>query len=349
LAGLGLLLGGAAAVQTVRRRRLDRIREGLAADVGVLQSALLPELPARIGGSGLSAAYRPADGLAAGGDFFDAFAIPGGRTAIIVGDVAGHGREVVPLTAAVRYGLRAYLEAGLAPRAVLQVAGSVLAAQLGGRHVTVIAAVHDPLAGTLTWSCAGHWPPLLAGVPGREITAASSPPLGSGMPTGRRQTTVAMPPGTAACFFTDGLTDVAVEDGRLGLSRLRDEVDELGPSLSATALLDRVVAVSAAQPDDMAACVLTALEAGATATSLRVEELEVDAEGVAGPRVERFLRACGADAVETARALEAAGATVALTGSAGIEVRTTAAGVEIRVGAPAAPPLRIAAVPAIAA
>jgi hypothetical protein len=127
LALAGLLLALAAAIQTVRRRRLDRTRRDLVADVGLLQSAVLPVLPETIGAAAVSAAYRPAEGLAAGGDFFDAFELPDGRTAVIVGDIAGHGREVVPLTASVRYGLRAYLEAGLEPRSVLQVAGGALA------------------------------------------------------------------------------------------------------------------------------------------------------------------------------------------------------------------------------
>ena len=122
LAGLGLLLGAAAVVQTLGRRRLEHQRRVLLDDVGVLQSALLPALPERIGGARVSAAYRPAEGLAAGGDFYDAFELPGGRTGVLVGDVAGHGRDAVPLTALVRYNLRAYLAAGLPPRATLHVA-----------------------------------------------------------------------------------------------------------------------------------------------------------------------------------------------------------------------------------
>lgn len=335
LVAVGLVLAVATAVQTVRRRRLDRVRRALIADVGVLQSALLPELPEQIGRVRVTAAYRPAEGLAAGGDFFDAFEIAGGRTAVVVGDVTGHGREVVPLTAAVRYSLRAYLEAGLAPRTVLHVAGNALAGQLDSRQVTVVVAIHDPATSRLTYACAGHWPPLLLGVPGAAVTACSSPPLGAGLPTGRRQTTVFLPPGGAACFFTDGLTDVVVPGGRLGLAGLRDIVEDLGPDPCAQGLVARVVAASESQPDDMAACVLLPRDAEPGAEPQRFDELEVDAEDLESGRVERFLQACGADAAATARGLEQAACVAGLAGFAMLEVRTGAAGVSVWVAEPA--------------
>jgi hypothetical protein len=76
LLALGVLAAALAAnaiVSAVRARRMTRQRETLRADVGLLQSALLPAVPARIAGVNVSAAYRPAGGPAAGGDFYDLF------------------------------------------------------------------------------------------------------------------------------------------------------------------------------------------------------------------------------------------------------------------------------------
>jgi hypothetical protein len=343
LALLGLLLGAVAIVQIVRGRSLARQRRMLLADVGVLQSALLPDLPERIGGARVTAAYRPAAGLAAGGDFYDAFELPGGRTAVIVGDVAGHGRDAVPLTALVRYNLRAYLEAGLAPRATLDIASHVLAPHLGGRQVTIVVAIFDPGTGRLTYACAGHWPPLLLGTATELVTACSSPPIGSGVATGRRQTTVALAPGASACFHTDGLGEVPIGGGRrLGREGVDAQLQAIGPDGDAADLIARIVRRSEDQPDDMAACILTALPGGAEHWSLRIEELEVDARMLNGRWAEGFLIACGVGAAHVDKALGEARRMVAHAGSAVIEVRIGEQLCEVRVSAPAAVSMPIA-------
>jgi hypothetical protein len=341
LAGLGLLFGAAAVVQTVRRRRLERQRRLLIADVGVLQSALLPVLPARIGGARVSAAYRPAEGLAAGGDFYDAFELPGGRTGVLVGDVAGHGRDAVPLTALVRYNLRAYLAAGLPPRATLHVAASVLAPHLGGRQVTIAVAIFDPGTGRLTYACAGHWPPLLLGSAIAPVTVCSSPPLGADAPTGRRQTTIALAPGQAACFHTDGLDEAPGAVGRLGRDAVAEELRALGAGGDAADLLARIVRRSRRQPDDMAACILEALPGGAEGWALRIEELEVDGATLRGGWAERFLSACGVEAPHIARALREARRIVATDGTAVVEVRLGETLADVRVTRPPAVTLPI--------
>ena len=345
LAGLGLLLAAATAVQTVRRGRLARQRGRLLADVGVLQSALLPRLPERIGGARVSAAYRPAEGLAAGGDFYDAFELPGGRTGVLVGDVAGHGREVVPLTALVRYNVRAYLEAGLPPRAAVHVAANVLAPHLGDLQVTIVVAIFDAGTGRLTYACAGHAPPLLLADTTAPVTACSSPPLGAGAPTGRRQTTVAFAPGAVACFHTDGLDEAPLAYGRLGRDGVAEALTALGAQRDADQLIARVVRRSERQPDDMAACIVTALPGGAGGWSLRLEELEVDATTLSSGWAQRFLIACGVEHARIARALREAHAIVARDGTAVIEVRVGDTLADVRVTPPPAVTLPIAARP----
>ena len=152
LAILVLALGAHTILATARTRRLERHRAKLMEDVGLLQEALLPTVPARLGRVTTSVAYRPADGLAAGGDFYDAFVLPGGRVGLLLGDVSGHGREALAKTALVRFTVRAHLEAGMSPREALSIAGRSLDGRLGDDFATVIAAIHDPDRGTLTYS-----------------------------------------------------------------------------------------------------------------------------------------------------------------------------------------------------
>ncbi|MEA2443000.1 MAG: hypothetical protein QOJ12_292, partial [Thermoleophilales bacterium] len=257
LALLALAFFGRGQVVARRAKRLAAQREELLHDVGLLQQALLPEIPERLGELATSVAYRPADGPAAGGDFYDAFLLDGERVAIIVGDVSGHGRAALARTALMRYTLRAYLDAGLEPRRALKIAGRALDDDLGGDFATVVVAVHDPAHATLTYASAGHPPPIVTGSGAFEpVTTLSSPPIGAGLPTGQRQTTLHLPGDAVACFFTDGLPEAKYGTGLMGRDRLANLLGDLGPEVTATRLIDAVATDADSTPDDMAACVL---------------------------------------------------------------------------------------------
>ena len=300
---LSAVLGGGYLLTAARARRLARQRSDLLQEVGLLQTALLPPVPATVGAVRTSVAYRPSDGPGAGGDFYDAMTLPGGRAAFILGDVSGHGRAALARTAFMRYTLRAYLEAGLDPRTTLQVAGRVIDEHLDGDFATVVLAVHDPRSGSLTYACAGHPAPIVVGPSRHEpVLAASSPPIGLGMRTGLRQTTLPLPPGSVVCLYTDGLAEARTERGILGRPRLGDIVAELGRSATAQGLLDRVAREARLVTDDMATVVLTPT-AGVTAGGFRAEQLEIDASEVPDGLAEEFLEACAVDGAERIEAL----------------------------------------------
>jgi len=321
LAALSILLALAYGLTLLRNRRLAGQRRELLGRVGLLQAALLPELPESFGSCRVSVAYRPADGPGAGGDFYDVLPLAGGKTAVLIGDVSGHGRAALGRTALARYTLRAYLEAGLEPREALQIAGSVMAGKLEGDFVTALLAVHDAAAGTLTYASAGHPPPIVVSSEGFEpVLVGTAPPLGVGASTGQRQTTLPFPPGAIACFYTDGLSEARRAGDQLEASGLERVVRELGPDVTAEQVVDRVAASARTVSDDAAACVLVAEEGPAIVRS-RVERLEVSRAELRGPMLRQFLDACGVS-VHRVRAAERDAREVAgRMGGALVEVR----------------------------
>jgi hypothetical protein len=297
-----LLLAAVAAWTTVslRARRLRRQRGQLAQEVGLLQTALLPEVPEQIGPLAASVAYRPADGPGAGGDFYDIFQLENGHVGLVLGDVAGHGRDALARTALLRYTLRAYLETAMEPRMAIRLAGETLDHNLHSGFATAAVAVYDPDSGDLTFSCAGHPPPILLGEPAHEpVVACSAPPIGVGERTGMRQTTVNLPAGALACFFTDGLAEARVNGELFGRERLVDLLEQIEGEPTAYDLIESIRGEVHHMPDDMAACILRPLPGFAPEADgprVRIEELELRDGGERDLR--RFLAACGIPAFQ---------------------------------------------------
>lgn len=320
LAVLALALGARTFIERRNARALARDREILRRDVMALERALLPPVPEQLGALTTSVAYRPSDGPAAGGDFYDAFELPDGRAALLVGDVSGHGPEALEATNSVRAQLHGLLEAGVSPRAAIAAVGERTPVQLAGRFTTVVVAVHDPDAGTLTYATAGHPPPVIVGPAADDLlSAAASPPIGVGMRTGSRETTVPLPAGSLACFHTDGVVEAKLDGGLFGRDRLAELVASLGPGEQAGTLLDRVVAEADETPDDMAVFLVRPGD-DATLMSPRVELLDLDADDLDSGYAETFLEVCNVPEGEAVAAIEAARAAVESGGRALLEV-----------------------------
>jgi hypothetical protein len=321
-----------------RAGRLERQRTTLQRDVGAMQAALVPEIPARVGGLAMSVAYRPAEGPAAGGDFYDVFVPEQGKVAIVLGDVAGHGPRALTRAALTRYTLRAYLQAGLEPRAALALAGRVLADPTAEQFATVAVAVYGAREGVLTYASAGHPPPIIHGVQAREpLVVCASPPVGWTVPTGRRQTTVSLDPGAVVCFFSDGLIEARYEEGMLGRERLDELLAGLGPRPDAAELLELVRAETVATPDDMAACILVP-ELTVIAGHTHIEELEADARALGGTQVRDFLEGCLVSSAEIERAIDHTSDIAAVCGAALLRVELGETSSTVSVSAPASLP-----------
>jgi stage II sporulation SpoE-like protein len=237
-----------------RARRLAVQRAELVVDVGHLQAALLAPVPPTPDDVSFSVAYRPAAGLAAGGDFYDVFELDNDRIAMLLGDVSGHGRESVAHAALVRYTLRTFIAAGHEPAEAIALTDPCLDGHMDTQFATVIAAIYDHGSHTLTYAKAGHHPPLVLGVEDDATAASSSPPIGAGLGAQPSDVTLDIAPGATVCFFTDGLVEARRGGAPLGAERvermLADTPDD------AEALIAAVAAEADELNDDLAVCLL---------------------------------------------------------------------------------------------
>ncbi len=130
--------------------------------VGALQrTLLLQELP-KVPGVALAARYRPSAEDVVGGDWYDLVPLPGGKLAVVVGDVAGHGLAAASVTAQLRHALRAQLLRAAGPASALELLNEVTSALLPGELATVVVAELDPATGDVVVASAGHLPVLHA-------------------------------------------------------------------------------------------------------------------------------------------------------------------------------------------
>ncbi|MFN2459212.1 MAG: SpoIIE family protein phosphatase [Candidatus Velthaea sp.] len=270
-------------------------RERRVADA--LQSAFLPATLPRIPGLEFDAVYAPAAGESAiGGDWYDAFQLADGRVVLSIGDVAGRGLHAAVVMGRVREAIRAFALQGLAPAQILAAAQRVLRLSEAASMVTAFVAVAHPLARTLTFSNAGHPPPLLAH-PGGDIESLELEgiPLGIFEEIAPQQKSIALPDDALLVLYTDGLIELD-RDVVGGLRRLREAVANAmrNGRLSAGAIYRELVEMRPAA-DDIAVLTLATkrlareplmLELSAVPESARIVRLAL----------ERFAAAYGFDA-----------------------------------------------------
>jgi serine phosphatase RsbU (regulator of sigma subunit) len=188
-----------------------------------LQDSMLPHIPPRMAGCDIATRYLPGTLLGrVGGDWFDSVKLPGARTALVVGDVMGHGLNSAAMMGQLRTAVQTMAALDLPPAQLLRNLDD-LAQRLGDTYLaTCLYAVYDPIAGELHLANAGHIPPVLVRADdgrSRLLDLPTGAPIGvGGVPF--EAVRVRVEPGDRLVMCTDGLVEMRGEDIGVGLATL---------------------------------------------------------------------------------------------------------------------------------
>jgi serine phosphatase RsbU (regulator of sigma subunit)/anti-sigma regulatory factor (Ser/Thr protein kinase) len=187
-----------------------------------LQDSMLPHIPSRMAGCDIATRYLPGALLGrVGGDWFDSVKLPGARTALVVGDVMGHGLHSAAMMGQLRTAVQTMAALDLPPAQLLRNLDD-LAQRLGDTYLaTCLYAVYDPIGSELHLANAGHIPPVLVRADGRSelLDLPTGAPIGvGGVPF--EAVRVRVEPGDRLVMCTDGLVEMRGEDIGVGLATL---------------------------------------------------------------------------------------------------------------------------------
>ncbi|MFJ9679690.1 SpoIIE family protein phosphatase [Streptomyces sp. NPDC101194] len=257
-----------------------------------LQRSLLPQELEQPDDLRIAATYQPGGTDAAvGGDWYDVITLGAGRTALVIGDVMGRGVRAAAVMGQLRTAVRAYARLDLPPHEVLQLLDG-LAAEIDASQIATCAyAVHDPNEGRLVYASAGHLPILVCHEDGTVHRAEdpTGPPLGTG---GWIHTsgTIALPSGSTAVLYTDGLVERRSEDIDEGVAALERALS--GAKGSPQVVCDRLIrslGVTAEHDDDVAVLVVQhPARTGANAELFHNASLDLLGGIEAAPRARAF-------------------------------------------------------------
>ncbi|MFK4104637.1 SpoIIE family protein phosphatase [Streptomyces sp. NPDC019531] len=221
-----------------------------------LQDSMLPHIPPRMAGCDIATRYLPGTLLGrVGGDWFDSVKLPGARTALVVGDVMGHGLNSAAMMGQLRTAVQTMAALDLPPAQLLRNLDD-LAQRLGDTYLaTCLYAVYDPIASELHIANAGHIPPVIVRArDGRSelLDLPTGAVIGvGGVPF--EAVRVRVEPGDRLLMCTDGLVEVRGEDIGVGLATLTESAAHPAASMDdACDAIIRALNTRGGRKDDVA-------------------------------------------------------------------------------------------------
>jgi sigma-B regulation protein RsbU (phosphoserine phosphatase) len=261
--------------EMVERERLEQEMQ-LARGI---QLTFLPNQVPELEGWEMNVLWRTAREV--GGDFYDYFELPGNRLGLVIADVADKGMPAALFMTLIRTLVRAAVYEISSPADVLGRVNDLLVPDAQqGMFVTLVYAVLELDTGLLTYTNAGHNPPLVWRRQSGQIERLEKTGMALGVLEGSRTTerTVSLEPGDYLVLYTDGVTETFSPDGEMfgeaNLTRTLKEAAQGRADLSSQELLDAIDEAVAnflglhGRTDDLTLLVLRRLQApdGSTTT-----------------------------------------------------------------------------------
>ncbi len=249
----------------------------------------LPMLPdVRLSGS----YHRATSAGAAGGDWYDAVALGGGRVGLVVGDAVGHGVPAAGAMSGLRGAMRSTALRDPSPEAVIAALDAFAAQMDDVEGASICYGVLDAGTGHLVYGAAGHPAPLVVHADGSTefLPVVARPPLGSVPGAVTEVAESVLEQGATLVLFSNGAVPGAPD---AALSRLADVAQEVlaapgAQEAEASAALAAAIAAGVRRPqgwpDDVAVLV-----AHRRATSLQPFRLELRGVPAALPGIRRQL------------------------------------------------------------
>lgn len=254
------------------RKQAEQDRATINEFAGMLRRSLLPPALPQVPGMELGCHYHAASPRDVLGDFYDVFALGGGRWAFVLGDVEGHGAAAAAVTSLARYTVRAAALHDPDPVAVLTEVNTVLRTDPHTtKFCTLLYGVLTPDATgvRVTLGTGGHPPALLLRPDtGQTCGTVELLELSGGQLVGILDNPaftsreLRIYPGDTLLLHTDGLTEARPNGeffGEHGLARFLSQRTDTSAAALVTDLVELIDGFEPCPADDIAVLALHAV------------------------------------------------------------------------------------------
>jgi sigma-B regulation protein RsbU (phosphoserine phosphatase) len=199
-------------IEHARFAEMEQARQLMARELeqaAEIQRSFLPAVAPSV--PGLDLAGHNAACRTVGGDYFDFFAYPSGRVAMVLGDVSGKGMPASLLMMGLQARVQSLIDEPESLGHVMTRINRITSANCPrNRFISFFMCVLDVASGVLTYANAGHNPPIIVRTDGsHELLEGGGPVLGILSSIEFQEYTAKMNKGDIFAIYSDGVTEAA--------------------------------------------------------------------------------------------------------------------------------------------